>query len=102
MKDYIEPDLGNLFIDMKRCELCGGFTMVQAHHIVHGRGKRKQCETPISLIYLCWECHHGTNGVHGKNGHDLDMKLKKKLQQEYFDMGKSEAEVRQLMGGKLY
>lgn len=32
-------------------------------------------------VYLCWLHHEGTYGVHGKNGHELDMKLKRKGQE---------------------
>lgn len=55
-----------------------------------------------SVIPLCWECHKGNNGVHGKNGRKLDLKLKRWLQRQYFKLGYEEKEVRELMGGKLY
>ena len=85
-----------------RCEICGSTYMLEIHHIVQGSGKRKQCETEHSVVLLCWHCHRGTNGVHGKNGRKLDLYLKRRLQDEYFSMGYSESEVRKLMGGKLY
>lgn len=83
------------------CPICHRFTDLQKHHIIKGRGRRKECTTPDSVIYLCQECHQGTNGVHGKNGHELDLKLRRWLQRTYFRQDKSEAEVRKLMGGKL-
>jgi len=43
---------------------------------------------------LCGECHRGTNGIHGKNGHILDLELKVGLQHKYFKMGLHEGEVR--------
>lgn len=85
-----------------KCEVCGSTYLVQRHHIVHGRGKRKQCETDLSVINLCWNCHHGDYGVHGKNGKELDLRLKRELQGKYFRRGYTEDEVRELMGGKLY
>ena len=85
-----------------RCELCRSKEGVQHHHIIHGRGRRKECETVESVIALCWEHHHGTYGVHGSHGHVLDLKLKKALQKKYVDQGKTEAEIRQLMGGTIY
>ena len=85
-----------------RCEICGSRYMVQIHHIVHGRGKRKQCETEESLIAVCWDHHHGDKGVHGRDGHTLDIKLKQRLQKRYEEQGRTEEEVRELMGGKLY
>jgi hypothetical protein len=87
---------------MKECEECGSTDRVQGHHIIHGRGKRKACETNKSVIDLCWEHHHGDYGVHGKNGHEFDMQLKLRLQLKYFEMGKPENEVMELMGGRLY
>src|SRR5699024_956156 len=85
------------------CEVCGSNYLLQHHHIVGGRGKRKQCENEHSIILLCWNCHHGSKwGVHGKNGKDLNLYLKRKLQEKYFDMRYTESEVREKMGGKLY
>lgn len=88
-------------MDIKECELCGSHELVQRHHIVKGRGKRKQHENEHSTILLCWYCHHGTFGVHGKNGYALDRKLKIDLQEKYFSMGYTEDEVREMMGGKI-
>lgn len=84
------------------CEVCSSAYLVELHHIIYGSGKRKQHENEHSVIALCWYCHKGTNGVHGKNGKELDLYLKRKLQEKYFSMGYSEDEVRELMGGKLY
>jgi len=83
------------------CEICGR-PASELHHIVFGSGKRKQCENEHSVVALCWYCHRGKYGVHGKNGRKLDLYLKRRLQDEYFSMGYSEKEVRKLMGGKLY
>lgn len=51
---------------------------------------------------LCPDCHRGTNGVHGKNGHILDLKLKLKVQNIYSMTDFSEDDIRKLMGGRLY
>lgn len=84
-------------------EVCGAADYrVQLHHIIKGRGKRKQQETIESVILLCWNCHHGTYGVHGREGYLLDRKLKLKLQETYFNQGYSTEKVRQMLGGKLY
>ena len=82
------------------CEVCGSKSGLQKHHIV----KRSQGgpDTLLNLILLCWECHHGTYGIHGKHGKKLDIELKVKLQEKYFNQGETEKEVRSLMGGKLY
>lgn len=84
-----------------RCAVCGRYGLVERHHIIHGRGKRRQCETEKSVIDLCSDCHRGTYGVHGKYGKALDTMLKRKLQTSYFKEGYSEEEIRELMGGKL-
>lgn len=85
---------------MNNCEICGSSHGVQRHHIV----KRSQggSDNPTNLIWLCWEHHHGTYGVHGREGHELDKKLKLQLQKKYFGQGFSEKEVRKKMGGRLY
>lgn len=78
--------------------MCGKVNGLQLHHIL----RRKVKETPDNCIMLCYECHEGTNGVHGKCGHALDLKLKQSLQKKYFNKGYTEDTVRELMGGKLY
>ena len=80
------------------CHVCRRETDCHRHHIIHGTGNRKPCETPESVIPLCVTCH---GHVHGKNGHSLDVKLKAELQHTYFQQGRGEQEVRKLMGGKL-
>lgn len=85
------------------CEVCGAADyMCQLHHIIGGRGKRKQHETVESVMLLCWDCHYGTFGIHGREGKALDTKLKRQLQEIYFNQGYTENEVREKMGGKLY
>lgn len=84
-----------------RCAVCGKYGIVERHHIIHGRGKRKRCETEQSVISLCPDCHRGTYGVHGKHGKALDMELKRRLQAGYFRDGYDEEAVREMMGGKL-
>ncbi len=83
------------------CEVCYA-PGAELHHIIYGKGKRKQYETAESVVLLCYECHRGTYGVHGRKGRKLDLQLKKQLQERYFKQGYSEKEVREKMGGKLY
>lgn len=40
-----------------------------------GKNRKKADEDKLT-VYLCYEHHEGTNGVHGKNGHQLDKRLK--------------------------
>jgi len=55
--------------------ICGA-TATELHHIMF-RSQASQLENcKLNHIYLCANCHRGTKGVHGKNGHALDQKLK--------------------------
>lgn len=80
------------------CEVCGRVGRLELHHILRRRVK----ETQDNCIMLCWHCHRGTKGVHGKDGHELDIKLKKQAQDLYKQRGLEESAIRQLMGGRLY
>ena len=84
------------------CEVCGCNYLVQLHHLVGGSGKRKVHETVESVKALCWYCHYGANGWHGKNSIPIKATLRKQLQETYKNQGKTEEEIRTLMGGKLY
>ena len=80
------------------CEICFSPQGVQHHHIIKGKGKRNECETVHSVIALCWECHHGNKGVHGKYGKELDEYLKRNLEKRYKELGYEGLELQQLMG----
>ena len=80
-----------------KCEICNSISGLQIHHITGRHSHRLE-----NLMLLCWNCHHGTKGVHGKKGRELDLRLKRDLQHHYKDQGYSEDKIRQLMGGKLY
>lgn len=80
------------------CRMCGSPNNLQPHHIISGKGFRKACETKESVIFLCINCH---SFIHSSKGHDYWMKLKRNLQKTYFEQGKTEQEVRTLMGDKL-
>ena len=60
-----------------KCEVCKRNAELENHHCIGGSGRRKECDKYPELQFkLCPECHRGTNGVHGKNGADLALKLK--------------------------
>jgi len=82
------------------CQVCHryGGEYLELHHIL----RRKIEATKENCMMLCGECHRGTNGIHGKNGHILDLELKVGLQHKYFKMELHEGEVRKLMNGRLY
>ncbi|MGE4283855.1 MAG: hypothetical protein AB7G87_09065 [Clostridia bacterium] len=83
---------------MHECYVCGKLGNLQKHHIIHGHGKRKACETKESLIDICFDCH---SLVHRTNDTNLDFILKQLLQAAYFEKGYDAERVRTLMGGKL-
>lgn len=61
------------------CPKCGWIAR-EKHHIVF-KSQVKQLENcKLNQIYLCSECHRGTKGVHGKEGHDFDKELKLQFQ----------------------
>lgn len=62
--------------DKKECYFCGKQTGLHSHHIFFGNPYRKISERYGMKVWLCLEHHVGTYGVHGKHGHELDMKLK--------------------------
>lgn len=83
------------------CEVCLA-PGTEIHHIIFGSGARKQCERIESVILLCYECHRGTYGIHGKNGYELDLQLKKNLEKTYREMDLSEEEIKYWLGGRYY
>ena len=63
------------------CYNCGRYGQTEEHHALHGTANRKICDRyPLLKFDLCPECHRGTNGVHGKDGHELNLKFKKTAQ----------------------
>ena len=60
----------------KSCFFCGSERALERHHILKGSANRKLAEEDGLWVWLCPECHRGTNGVHGKNGHEKDVTLK--------------------------
>lgn len=79
----------------EKCEICGLGGNLELHHIL----RRKVKENYHNCIMLCAECHRGTKGVHGRDGHILDMYLKYRLQSYYFLEDKPKKEIMALMGG---
>lgn len=83
-----------------RCEVCHQYygDRLELHHIL----RRKIDATKENCIMLCQNCHRGTKGIHGRDGHELDLKLRLELQDKYYSMGMGEDAVRRWMGGKIY
>ena len=69
--------------DRKECIVCGSWN-VEDHHIFFGQAKRKISEEYGLKVWLCPTHHRGTQGVHGRDGHKLDIELKQ-LGQKAFE-----------------
>jgi len=73
-----------------RCEHCGSSRPLELHHIF----RRKSGDIVELCIMLCVRCHRGTNGVHGSNGHNLDVELKIDAQDRLRKKGLNDDEIR--------
>ena len=59
----------------KECYVCKSKNNLHEHHIFFGKNRKKSEEDGMK-VYLCYAHHEGTDGVHGKNGSQLDKELK--------------------------
>ena len=70
--------------DTKECYITGSTYNLHKHHIYFGNPLRRISEENGFWVYLMGELHNPSNeGVHGKNGHALDLKLKQDCQRKY-------------------
>jgi len=77
------------------CIICGK-PYAELHEIFYG--KNSQLSKLYGLqVRLCDEDHRGTDGVHGKNGHELDIKLKQ-YGQRLFEETHTREEFRAIFG----
>jgi hypothetical protein len=69
--------------DEKVCYITGQTNNLHLHHIYAG-SRRKISDENGFVVYLCARLHNQSDdGVHGKNGHELDMMLKRHCQMKY-------------------
>lgn len=69
--------------DEKCCYITGSTENLHRHHIFAG-SRRKISEREGFVVYLAADLHNQSEqGVHGKNGHDLDLMLKRHCQAKY-------------------
>ena len=69
--------------DEKKCYITGQTNNLHRHHIFAG-GRRKISEREGFWVYLAgWLHNQSEHGVHGKNGHELDMMLKQHTELGY-------------------
>lgn len=64
----------------KYCYVCGKSGNLEAHHICKRSQVPALTHSPLNIIYLCPVHHRSEVGVHGRDGHELDLKLKLELQ----------------------
>ena len=95
MKGY-GKEMKSVLQDKKECYVCHKQTNLHLHHIYFGKN-RKVSDKNGFTCYLCYDHHEGTYGVHGMNGHELDMKLKRDCQLK-FEKTKSREEFITLIG----
>ena len=67
----------------RECYLCGRVTDLERHHIFGGfsSNNRKLSESYGLWVYLCHDCHTGTNGAQYDMGKNL--KLKQEAQKAF-------------------
>lgn len=68
----------------KECYITGSTQNLHKHHIFAGFGRRKICEKNGFWVYLIGALHNQSDkGVHGKDGHKLDLILKQDCQRKF-------------------
>lgn len=87
--------------EIKHCRVCGVKNNLHLHHIFFGKNRKKADQDGLT-IWLCYEHHEGTNGVHGKNGHKLDEELKKNAEQRWCEYYNKNADEFRKRYGKNY
>lgn len=80
----------------KHCFVCQQDGYTEEHHIFFG-ANRKLSEKYGLKVYLCYEHHRGANGVHGKNGRQLNLRLKQTAQKN-FEESHTKKEFIQIFG----
>lgn len=72
----------SIMSEERKCYNCGSKMNLHLHHIFFGSANRKLSDQDGCTVYLCYECHEGSRGVHGGN-RDLDLFLKMACQREW-------------------
>lgn len=66
----------------RQCLVCGSWN-IEDHHIFFGVSKRKLSEKYGLKVWLCPTHHRGHQGVHGRDGHKLDIEIKQLGQKSF-------------------
>lgn len=85
----------------KVCYITGQTNNLHKHHIFFGNPNRKISEREGFWVYLVGRLHNqSNNGVHGKDGHELDIMLKQHCQRKYEETHSREEFIKLI--GKSY
>lgn len=79
----------------KSCYLCGRETCLERHHIFAGVANRKWSERLGLWVFLCADCHRGTDGA--QYNHEVNRRLKMDAQNA-FEQSHSRAEWMRAIG----
>ena len=71
--------------ELNVCSGCGTPLNLEVHHVYFGNN-RNNSNIYGCTVYLCSECHRGTNGVHNGNK-ELDLRLKREQQEKLESRG---------------
>lgn len=88
--------------NMEKCYICGSRSGLNVHHVIYGVGKRNIADEDGLTIPLCYYHHKGTYGVHGREGHELDQKLKEIAEKKWMEYYKKSEEEWIKRYGKNY
>lgn len=66
------------------CFICGRGGYTEKHHVFGGTSRRNKSDKDDLTVYLCFECHRGTKGAHGRDGKPVQDFLHREAQ-EYLE-----------------
>lgn len=90
--------MDSILQDSRECYITGATEGLHKHHIYFGNPLRKISEANGFWVWLRWNWHNGAAyGVHGRDGHALDLRLKRECQEKY-EESHSREEFRRLIG----
>lgn len=81
----------------KKCYITGQTRNLHKHHIYAGKNRKVSEDNGFWVYLVGWLHNQSDEGVHGKNGHDLDIKLKTECQAK-FEETHTRAEFMALIG----
>lgn len=62
-----------------KCYVCNrwanSYNRLEVHHAIQGTANHKKSDEYGLIVHLCWECHRGTIGVHGRDGQAVNMRI---------------------------